>query len=141
MDRLDTDAAGVEVKGFVLGGAITSASLLVNGTEQGIGVLDGDFSATLALRPGLTRIQARIEALDPHGNPVSAVSALVQIIQGAGDGTGAIAGRLTDEATGYPIPGAEVRIPALGLSRFTDRFGVWEIGDLPAGDLEIEVVP
>ncbi len=52
---------------------------------------------------------------------------------------GEVAGRVTDSATGRPLPNATVRIDALGQSVTADRAGQYRFADVPAGSHEVSV--
>ncbi|MGH8242426.1 MAG: TonB-dependent receptor [Steroidobacteraceae bacterium] len=52
---------------------------------------------------------------------------------------GEVSGRVTDGATGRPLPNATVRIDALGQSVSADRAGEYRIFDVPAGTHEVSV--
>jgi hypothetical protein len=140
-DGLKTAAASVSVKGFIMGVQVTAATLNLNGTGQALAVSDGTFATTVSLRGGLNRIQVAVEGIDPNGEPVTAASAPVRVLRSAGTHPGALVGVVTSLATGYPVPAAEVYLPALGLSAIADAHGIWRILNVPAGDVEIEVVP
>jgi hypothetical protein len=140
-DGLKTGAAEVLVRGIVIGTQVQGASLSLNGSGQSLSVTGGSFETTVALRAGLNRIQVSVDGIDPNGEPVRAASAPVRLLRGSDDGTGALVGLVTSQSTGYPVPAAEIHLPDLGLSATTDAHGIWRILDVPAGDVEIEVVP
>jgi hypothetical protein len=140
-DGLKTGAAEVLVRGIVIGTQVQGASLSLNGSGQSLSVTGGSFETTVALREGLNRIQVSVDGIDPNGEPVRAASAPVRVLRGSDDGTGALVGLVTSQSTGYPVPAAEIHLPDLGLSATTDAHGIWRILDVPAGDVEIEVVP
>jgi len=54
-------------------------------------------------------------------------------------GTGTVSGVVTDQATGRPIPGAQVQISGTVLSSVTDAEGVFRIGNLSPGSVEVRV--
>jgi TonB-dependent receptor len=51
---------------------------------------------------------------------------------------GELSGRVTDSATGRPLPNATVRVRDLGRSVTADRSGAYRIPDLPAGAYSVE---
>lgn len=53
--------------------------------------------------------------------------------------TGAVSGRVVDEATQTPLPGAAVRIQGKALSTDTDRSGAFQLLRIPAGQKSISI--
>lgn len=51
----------------------------------------------------------------------------------------ALAGTVTDAATGEPLAGAVVAVPSLGVGTVSDGDGSYALDGLPAGELEVEV--
>ena len=52
---------------------------------------------------------------------------------------GDVVGKVTDVATGRPLPNATVRIPQLGRTTVADRSGEYRFTDVPAGTHSVEV--
>ncbi|MBK1631037.1 hypothetical protein CKO31_09845 [Thiohalocapsa halophila] len=140
-DGLETDLDQVTLRGFVIGGTLLSAVLERNDVESPLTVLDGEFETTVSIGEGVTRLRVVVESLDGEGNPVIGRSDEVKVFKTDNPTTGALTGRVLDEATGLPIPGASVFARDYGISALTDRNGVWQLTRVPPGDVYLEVVP
>jgi TonB-dependent receptor len=57
----------------------------------------------------------------------------------AGQGTGAVKGRVVEFETSQPLPGATVKIAALNKGIFTDEHGYYQLEGIPAGSHVLEV--
>src|SRR5262245_17632601 len=65
---------------------------------------------------------------------------LVSISNAAGQsGTGAVAGQVLDEASGTPLPGADVTVEGAVVSTSTDRDGNFRLAPVPAGRVTVIV--
>ncbi len=87
-DEMVTTAGSITVTGLVVPSEnLTSVTLIVNGEEQDIGLTNGQFSATVALRDGVTVISARAgSTFVDHANKISyqqGQSAAVHVHKGA----------------------------------------------------------
>jgi TonB-dependent receptor len=70
---------------------------------------------------------------------VSAGAAVAVFLQIGTAGAGDIVGRVTDSATGRPLPNATVRLQGTDRSAVADRSGEFRILDVPAGSHTVEV--
>ena len=68
------------------------------------------------------------------GLVLGATSALAQ-----STATGSLTGRVTDATTKLALPGARVAVAGTNLEAFTDRGGYYELDNVPAGDVALNV--
>ena len=140
-NHLETDQRQVTLDGFALGGTLLGATLEVNGVESPLTLTDGRFSAQVPIAGAVTRLRVYVEALDAEGHPVVGRSQPVLVYANANPSTGALVGRVTDAASGLPVPGVSAYLPAFGLSALSDRNGVWRLDRVPPGLVTLELVP
>jgi TonB-dependent receptor len=71
-------------------------------------------------------------------SPLAAAVALAIAAHSGPSLAGDLTGRITDSATGRPLPSARVRLPEAGRETVTDRSGQFRMSELPAGTYKVE---
>lgn len=104
---------------------LASGSYFVKASAQGYGSITLTTLVFKGSKPDLGMLKLTKLAVDPvTGNPVT---------------TGTVRGIVTDRRTSAPVADAAVSIPVLGLSAVTDASGVYQISNVPAGNLSLIV--
>ena len=85
-------------------------------------------ACALAIIPALGSGEARAQSPDPSGAPELAAAGGAER-----QGTGRVVGRVTDAATGQPIPGVQVRLREMGRSELSHGDGSFHFERVPAG--------
>ena len=143
VDGLKTVFDEIEVKGVVSDGSVATVELFVNGSATQVSVEDRTFSATIPIEMGLNHIRATASIVQ-DGEVLTGASSPVNVRRVSIDEipeTGAISGILVDRTTGYPASG--IRVELVGTDKFaiTDALGTWQISDVPAGLVTVQILP
>jgi len=141
VDGMRTDKEDICVFGYVDDPSVTQISLYHNGVGQTIPVKNHRFGYPIKLRLGLNHIQAKATVY-LGGDPLEGISKPVLVFRTNDIPTvGTISGIVKDKRSGYPLPDTLIRIQGTKLETYTNELGIWNIKEVPLGQVNIEVIP